>query len=115
MNLSFFIARRYLISKKSNNAINIISWISISAIAITTAALIVILSAMNGLTGAVAGLYNTFEPDLKITAAKGKYFEPNVKLFTALKGIPEIESVSETYSDKALIKKNEKQTLVSHG
>ncbi|MBK7816120.1 MAG: hypothetical protein IPJ60_00355 [Sphingobacteriaceae bacterium] len=74
MNLSFFIARRYLISKKSNNAINIISWISIIAIAITTGALIVILSAMNGLTGAVAGLYNTFEPDLKITAAKGKYF-----------------------------------------
>lgn len=113
MNLSFFIARRYLISKKSNNAINIISWISIIAIAITTAALIVILSAMNGLTGAVAGLYNTFEPDLKITAANGKYFEPNVKLFSALKNIPEIESVSETYSDKALIKNNEKQTLVS--
>lgn len=113
MNLSFFIARRYLISKKSNNAINIISWISIIAIAVTTAALIVILSAMNGLTGAVANLYNTFEPDLKITAAKGKYFEPNVKLFSALKNIPEIESVSETYSDKALIKNNEKQTLVS--
>lgn len=113
MNLSFFIARRYLISKKSNNAINIISWISIIAIAITTGALIVILSAMNGLTGAVAGLYNTFEPDLKINATKGKTFEPTVKLFKALKDIPEIESISETYFDKALIKNNEKQMLVS--
>jgi lipoprotein-releasing system permease protein len=113
LDLSLFIARRYLISKKSNNAINIISWISIIAIAVTTGALIVILSAMNGLTGAVAGLYNTFEPDLKITAANGKFFVPDVKLFRALKDIPGIESVSETYSDKALIKNNEKQALVS--
>lgn len=113
MNLSFFIARRYLISKKSNNAINIISWISIIAIAVTTGALIVILSAMNGMTSAVAELYNTFEPDIKITAAKGKYFVPSAKIYNVLKSIPEIEATSETYSDKALIKNNEKQTLVS--
>ncbi len=113
MNLSFFIARRYLISKKSNNAINIISWISIIAIAITTAALIVILSAMNGLTGAVAGLYNTFEPDLKITAAKGKYFTADDAFMKKIKAIDGIQAISQTYSDKALIKNNEKQTLVS--
>jgi lipoprotein-releasing system permease protein len=113
LNLSFFIARRYLISKKSNNAINIISWISIIAIAITTGALIVILSAMNGLTGAVAGLYNTFEPDLKITAAKGKYFAADEAFLQKIKTINGIEAVSQTYSDKALIKNNEKQTLVS--
>ncbi|MBK7310168.1 MAG: ABC transporter permease [Sphingobacteriaceae bacterium] len=113
MNLSFFIARRYLISKKSNNAINIISWISIIAIAITTGALIVILSAMNGLTGAVAGLYNTFEPDLKITAAKGKYFTADDALLQKIKTINGVEAISQTYSDKALIKNNEKQTLVS--
>lgn len=113
MNLSFFIARRYLISKKSSNAINVISWISIIAIAITTGALIVILSAMNGLTGAIASLYNTFEPDLKINAAKGKTFEPDAKLYAVIKSIPEIQTVSETYFDKALIKNNEKQTLVS--
>jgi len=113
LNLSFFIARRYLISKKSNNAINIISWISIIAIAITTGALIVILSAMNGLTGAVAGLYNTFEPDLKITAAKGKYFTADEALVQKIKTIEGVEAVSKTYSDKALIKNNEKQTLVS--
>jgi lipoprotein-releasing system permease protein len=113
LDLSFFIARRYLISKKSNNAINIISWISIIAIAVTTAALIVILSAMNGLTGAVANLYNTFEPDLKINAAKGKTFLPNEKILAAIKHIPEIETVSETYFDKALIKNNEKQTFVA--
>ena len=74
MDFSFYIAKRYLVSKKSNNAINIISWISIVAIAITTAALIVILSAMNGLTSTVANLYNVFEPDLKVTPISGKYF-----------------------------------------
>lgn len=113
MNFSFFIAKRYLISKKSNNAINIISWISIIAIAITTGALIVILSAMNGLTGAVAGLYNTFEPDLKITAAKGKFFAADAAFLLKLKQTEGIEAVSQTFSDKALLKNNEKQTLVS--
>lgn len=113
MNLSFFIARRYLISKKSNNAINIISWISIIAIAITTGALIIILSGMNGLTGAIAGMYNTFEPDLKITAAKGKYFTADDVFLQKIKTIDGIEAVSQTYSDKALIKNGAKQTLVS--
>ena len=73
MNLSLFIAKRYLISKKSNNAINIISWISIVAIAVTTAALVIVLSAMNGLTSIVADLYHAIEPDLKITAVNSKY------------------------------------------
>jgi lipoprotein-releasing system permease protein len=113
LNFSFFIAKRYLISKKSNNAINIISWISIIAIAITTGALIVILSAMNGLTGAVAGLYNTFEPDIKITAAKGKFFKANDAFMLKLSKTDGIEAVSQTFSDKALLKNNEKQTLVS--
>lgn len=113
MNISFFIAKRYLISKKSSNAINIISWISIIAIAITTGALIVILSAMNGMTGAVASLYNAFEPDLKITAAKGKYFEANDRLLNTIKGVEGVDVISKTLFDKALLKNNEKQTLVS--
>lgn len=113
MDFSLFIAKRYLISKKTNNAINIISWISIIAIAITTGALIVILSAMNGLTGAVAGLYNTFEPDLKITAAKGKFFTADESLLASIKNIKGVEALSQTFSDKALIKNNDKQTLVS--
>jgi len=113
LDFSLFIAKRYLISKKSNNAINIISWISIIAIAITTGALIVILSAMNGLTGAVAGLYNTFEPDLKITAAKGKFFTVDESLLASIKNIKGVEAISQTFSDKALIKNNDKQALVS--
>ena len=85
-----------MVSKKSNNAINIISWISITAIAITTAALIIILSAMNGLTGTVANLYNVFEPDLKVTVVKGKYFEANDKLVSEIKAIDGVKIISKT-------------------
>lgn len=113
MAVSFYIAKRYLVSKKSNNAINIISWISIIAIAVTTAALIVILSAMNGLTGTVAGLYNTFEPDLKITPLKGKYFLADESLVNEIKSIPGVKLISHSLNDKALLKNEDKQTLVS--
>ncbi|MDO8998215.1 MAG: FtsX-like permease family protein [Bacteroidota bacterium] len=102
-----------MVSKKSNNAINIISWISIIAIAITTAALIIILSAMNGLTGTVANLYNIFEPDLKVTLVKGKYFEANEKLISEIKLIPNVKVISRTLSDKALLKNIDKQALVT--
>jgi lipoprotein-releasing system permease protein len=113
LDIRFFIAKRYLVSKKSNNAINIITWISIVAIAVTTAALIVILSAMNGLTGAVAGLYNALEPDLKITASKGKYFSIDSAFINDIKAMEGVTYVSMTYSDKALLKNNEKQMLVT--
>ncbi len=102
-----------MVSKKSNNAINIISWISIIAIAITTAALIIILSAMNGLTGTVANLYNVFEPDLKVTVVKGKYFEANDKLVSEIKAIDGVKVISKTLSDKALLKNIDKQALVT--
>lgn len=113
MSVSLYIARRYLISKKSNNAINVISWISIIAIAVTTGALIVILSAMNGLTGVVANLYNAFEPDIKITSAKGKYFSADEHFIQKIKNVEGVHIVSQTLSDKALIKNIDKQTLVS--
>lgn len=102
-----------MVSKKSNNAINIISWISIIAIAITTAALIIILSAMNGLTGTVANLYNIFEPDLKVSIVKGKYFDANEKLISEIKAIEGVRVISKTLSDKALLKNGDKQTLVT--
>ncbi len=67
--------------------INIISWISVTAIALTTAALVIILSAMNGLTGTVAGLYNALEPDLKVSAKYGKGFQLEPETHAKLKTI----------------------------
>jgi lipoprotein-releasing system permease protein len=113
VDFSLYIAKRYLVSKKSNNAINIISWISVTAIAITTAALVVILSAMNGLTGTVAGLYNALEPDIKITAKKGKGFLADEKMMQQIKNLKGVKIVCQTLSDQALIKNVDKQVLVS--
>ncbi len=113
MNLSFFIAKRYLVSKKSTNAINIISWISIIAIAITTAALVIILSAMNGLTSVVADLYHAIEPDLKITSVNSKYISDKKSISDKIKSIPGINHISYSIEENALVKLDEKQAVVT--
>ncbi len=113
MNLSLFIARRYLISKKSNNAINVISWISIIAIAITTAALVIILSAMNGLTSVVADLYHAIEPDLKVTAVHAKYMEHTPELEKKIRSVKGISGISWCVEENALVKLDDKQAVVN--
>ena len=113
MNLSLFIAKRYLVSKKSNNAINIISWISIVAIAITTAALIIILSAMNGLTAVVQDLYQAMEPELKITALNSKYIKSTDDVLTKIKSINGIKTISYSIEENALIKLEDKQAVIT--
>lgn len=113
LNLSFFIARRYLISKKSNNAINVISWISIIAIAVTTAALVVILSAMNGLTAVVADLYHAIEPDLKITSTNSKYISNSDELVKKMSSVKEIKNLSYSIEENALIKLGDNQAVVT--
>ena len=74
MNLSFYIARRYLLGKKSQNAINIISGISVLGVTVGTMALVIVLSVFNGFDSVVKSLFNSFDPDLKISAVEGKTF-----------------------------------------
>ena len=74
MNFPFYIARRYLVAKKSHNAINIISFISVMGVTVGTMALIVILSVFNGFDDLVRSLINSFNPDLKIMLTEGKAF-----------------------------------------
>jgi len=75
VNSSFFIARRYLFSKKSHNVINIISGVSVFGIMISTAALVIVLSAFNGIENLVISLFSTFEADVKIESVHTKTFE----------------------------------------
>lgn len=82
------------------------------AIAFTTAALVIILSAMNGLTGVVADLYNAIEPDIKVMPAKVKFFEINDELIQKIKSTEGVDRVSMCLSDNALLKANDKQTIV---
>jgi lipoprotein-releasing system permease protein len=113
LNLSFFIAKRYLISKKSNNAINVISWISIVAIALTTAALIIVLSAMNGMTTIVADFYHAMEPDIKITAINSKYMNNKEELIKKIKSISGINGISYSIEENALMKLDERQAIIT--
>ena len=111
MNLSLFIARRYLVSKKSHNAINIISGVALGGIAIGTMALIIVLSAFNGISNLVHVLYNSFGADIQITAVKGKTFIPTGDKFQKIKHIEGIKYFNEVLQDKALLKNEDKQSL----
>ena len=75
MNVPYFIARRYLFSRKSHNAINYISAISVVVMTILTAALFIVLSVFNGFESLIVDLFNSFDPDLKITASAAKSFD----------------------------------------
>jgi len=101
--LSLDIARRYLYGKKSANSINIITGISIFGISIGTAALILILSVFNGLEGLLSGLFNAFNPDLKVLPYEGKFYELDESTYTKLTEINGIQSVSKTIEEVALI------------
>ena len=72
MNLSAFVARRYLFSKKSHNIINVISAISLVGVAVCTMALVIVLSVFNGFDSLIKSMFSNFDPDIKITPAKAK-------------------------------------------
>lgn len=111
MRLSLDIARRYLFGKKSTNAINIISWISVSGVAIGTAALLLILSVFNGFEGLISGLFNAFNPDLIITPKEGKVFKDDVELYQKLLDIDGIKTVSKTLEEIVLFQYDEVQEV----
>lgn len=109
MNLSLHIARRYLFAKKSHNAINIISLISVFGIALATAALVCVLSVFNGFTGVVSQTFSAFDPELQITPAQGKVFVSNNPQIEEVKKIAEIAFTSESLEENALLKNGDRQ------
>jgi lipoprotein-releasing system permease protein len=113
LNVALYIARRYFVAKKSTNAITVISWISVLAITVGTSALIIILSGMNGLTGLVQTLYNSFNPDVKITAASGKVFIADNTLVAKIKNVNGVAYLSKTLDDNMLLKFND-QLQITH-
>ena len=112
MNLPFFIARRYIVSKKSTNAINIISGISAIGVAVASMALVVTLSVFNGFHDLVASLFTTFDPQLRITPLKGKTALSNDSLLLRVRELPQIAVAMETIEDQALATYNGRQAMV---
>ena len=101
MNFPFYIARRYLFSKKSHNAINIISMVSVCGIVVATVALVCALSVYNGFSDLVSSLFSNFDPELKITPRSGKVFDPKASVFDEVRTMDEIECYSEVLQDNA--------------
>ena len=103
MLLNTFIARRYLFSKKSHNAINIITTIAVMGIGVATAAMICVMSVFNGFRDLVSSLYTTFDPELVVVTAKGKFASADDPLLTAVRRNPAVSRASATLTDNALI------------
>ena len=111
MNLPFYIARRYLFSKKKHNAINIISGISVCGVALATLALVCTLSVFNGFQDMVAGFFTAFDPELKITVREGKVFEPGTTTIREVRALPEIDVWTETLEENAMVQYKDRQAM----
>ncbi len=107
MKTAFYIARRYLVSKKSVNVINLISGISVAGVTVGTFALVVILSVFNGMEFSIKSMFSSFDPDIKITATKGKSFDAGESNFEALKQITGIATVTPVIEADALLRYGE--------
>lgn len=112
MNFPFYIARRYLFSKKSTHAINVISGISIVGVAVATMALVVTLSVFNGFHDLVASFFTQMDPQLKVTPIKGKTAPANDPLLKKIRQLPEVEVATECLEDQALAVYGDRQQMV---
>jgi lipoprotein-releasing system permease protein len=112
LNFPFYIARRYLFSKKSTNAINIISGISVLGVAVATMALVVTLSVFNGFSDLVASFFTDFDPQLKIVPVEGKTAPADDPVLSEIKAMPEIYVATECVEDQALAVYNGRQAMV---
>ena len=112
MSFPFYIARRYLFSKKSHNAINVISGVSVCGVALATLALVCTLSVFNGFQDLVTTMFTAFDPEIKITATNGKVFDAQDERIQLLKELPEIEVFSESLEDNAMVQYKGRQTMV---
>lgn len=113
MNFPFFIAKRYLISKKSTNVINIISIISVIGVTFGTMAFVLVLSVFNGLEDLVSSMFNSFDPDLRIESAEGGSFNADTILIKKVRELPEIAYSSEVIEKNVLLEYDKKQVIAT--
>ena len=106
---AFYIARRYLVSKKRHNAINIVSGVSAAAVAVVTAALICVMSVMNGFEEVIESMFSRFDADLRIEAVEGKTFRCDTQEFERMLALPFVAAYSEIIEETALVEHADKQ------
>jgi lipoprotein-releasing system permease protein len=113
MNFPFFVARRYLISRRKKNFINIISILSLVAVAFSTAAMIIVLSVFKGLEDLLRSLNNSFDPEIKIEAARGKSFEAHDDLIKQIEKVDGVDIVTQVIEDYAYVRYRDANQVVS--
>ncbi|MEI7629506.1 MAG: FtsX-like permease family protein [Bacteroidota bacterium] len=110
--MNFLFAWRYFKSKKSTNAINLIAWISVTAIAVGSAALIIILSVFNGFEDLVKGLYSDFYADIRVAPATGKTFHLNQNQFSKIRSTSGVLGLSAVVEEKAVLMNGDCSSIV---
>jgi len=113
LNLPLYIAKRYLVAKKSHHVINIISWVSVAGIAVGTIGLVIVLSVFNGFGDLVISLYNSFDPDIKITLTEGKTFDPASTNIQEIKKIIGVKAITNVLEENALLKYRDRQMIAT--
>lgn len=113
MNFPFYIARRYLFSKKTTNAINVISGISVVGVAVATMALVVTLSVFNGFHDLVASFFTSFDPQLKVTPVHGKSVRADDPVLTKIRQLKQVDIATDCLEDQALAVFGGKQAMVT--
>lgn len=113
MNFPFFVARRYLFSKKKTHAINVISLISVIGVAVATMALVIVLSVFNGFHDLVASFFTNFDPQLKVVPVEGKTVPADDPILTKISHFSEVDVATGTVEDMALAIYNGEQAMVT--
>lgn len=112
MNFPFYIAKRYLVAKKSQNAINIISWISVLSVGIGTFALVVVLSAFNGLESLVESLFETFDSDLRIESPEAKVFDASEIPFDKIQELDDVVNYTQVLKEICGVRYQDQQMVI---
>lgn len=113
MNFSFYIARRYLFSRKKTNLINLISAISVVGLMVGTMGLIIGLSGFNGFDSLIKSLFSSFDPELRITIKEGKNFSVKGSGFEELRHLPDVAYYAEIVEDNALLSYNDRNVFAT--
>ena len=113
MSLEFFIARKYLLSTRKKNFINIISILSLIGVSVSAAALIIVLSVFNGLGDLLRSLNNSFDPEIKIEAAQGKSFPVDAELIAKIEAVEGVSIVTEVIEDYAYLRYRDANQVIT--
>ena len=111
MNFALYIARRYMLSKNSRNVVNIISWVALLGVVVGTTALVVVISIFNGFEDLIQSFYSYFDPEIKITLAEGKQFDPETSAFETIKNDPSVIHFCQVVEEIAHVKFEDRQYI----